>query len=494
MARENQGLQIALIVSVMLTIILGGTTYYFYRQFDEANNKAAFNAAEKAKADTAKNDISRELNDLKKKVIGVSETEKVDTIMNTTFKDDMTKYAGSYPEEDRVYRRVVEKMQGTINDKNAELAASKLETQKLSDQIKVFEAAKQQQIDDFQKARDAASQDLANERTKFNSESERIHQDQSKLENDMQTVRKDAAAEKAKAEAKAAEDAALVTKVKQVNQMQSEQIERFTATKIDSFDGQIVWTDQALGRVWINLGRADSLPRQITFSVYPQDTTDLTAAGAKKASIEVTQIVSDHLAEARVIEDNIPNPIVPGDKIYTPLWAPGEKKHFALAGFMDILGDGKSHLQTVMDLIKMNDGVVDAYIDETAKPPKVVGAIGVNTRFLVLGEAPDEKGVPAMHDAFTKIQRSASQYGVQTLQLGDLLQRMGWKNETPVIHYGVGANPKDFAAKPEEGAPTKSSGVVSDIFKPRRPPGSLPEGTRSTAPSTSPPSAYQRIR
>ena len=32
MARENQGLQIALIIFVMLTIILGVTTYLFFRQ------------------------------------------------------------------------------------------------------------------------------------------------------------------------------------------------------------------------------------------------------------------------------------------------------------------------------------------------------------------------------------------------------------------------------------------------------------------------------
>ena len=114
----------------------------------------------------------------------------------------MNKYGGSYPEEDRVYRRVLEKMQGTIDDKNAELAATKLEAQQLADQIKVFEASKQQQIDDFQKARDAASQDLANERTKFNSESERIHQDETKLEDRHADRPQGATAEKAKAEAK----------------------------------------------------------------------------------------------------------------------------------------------------------------------------------------------------------------------------------------------------------------------------------------------------
>ena len=40
MARENQGLQIALIIFVMLTIILGVTTFIFYRQYEEAAIKA----------------------------------------------------------------------------------------------------------------------------------------------------------------------------------------------------------------------------------------------------------------------------------------------------------------------------------------------------------------------------------------------------------------------------------------------------------------------
>ena len=36
MARENQGLQIALIVFVMLTILLGVTTYLGFRQYNDA--------------------------------------------------------------------------------------------------------------------------------------------------------------------------------------------------------------------------------------------------------------------------------------------------------------------------------------------------------------------------------------------------------------------------------------------------------------------------
>ena len=40
MARENQGLQVALIIFFMLTIILGVTTFIFFRQYEEADKKA----------------------------------------------------------------------------------------------------------------------------------------------------------------------------------------------------------------------------------------------------------------------------------------------------------------------------------------------------------------------------------------------------------------------------------------------------------------------
>ena len=53
MARENQGLQIALILSVMLTIVFMVTTFIFVRQYQEAAAKSQTDLEEKTKADTA---------------------------------------------------------------------------------------------------------------------------------------------------------------------------------------------------------------------------------------------------------------------------------------------------------------------------------------------------------------------------------------------------------------------------------------------------------
>ena len=110
MARENQGLQIALIVFVMLTIVLGVTSYLFYRQYDEADGKAKANLA-KANEATRRADKNEEDINTLKKLVGVATTDKVDTIATTIFSEDMQKYGGSYPEEARFYRPLLEKMQ-----------------------------------------------------------------------------------------------------------------------------------------------------------------------------------------------------------------------------------------------------------------------------------------------------------------------------------------------------------------------------------------------
>ena len=78
------------------------------------------------------------------------------------------------------------------------------------------------------------------------------------------------------------------------------------------------------GIVWINVGRADGLQPLMTFSVYPDDISDL-SKGAVKGSVEVTKILGDHMAEARITDDTITDPFMPGDKIDTSLWSPGEQ-------------------------------------------------------------------------------------------------------------------------------------------------------------------------
>ena len=116
MARENQGLQIGLISCVMLTIILAVTTYLFYRQYDEAATKAKSAAEESSKslADARKN--ADEANELKR-MIGVATSENIESL-KVIFAEDKKKFGSLYPEQNRYYRPLLEKMSKTIKDRN----------------------------------------------------------------------------------------------------------------------------------------------------------------------------------------------------------------------------------------------------------------------------------------------------------------------------------------------------------------------------------------
>jgi hypothetical protein len=472
MARENQGLQIALIVFVMLAIILGVTTYLFFRQYEEADIKATKNAADADKATKQALKSDEETAELRR-LIGAAKTDKVDAITTTLFAEDMKKFGGSYPEDSRFYHPLLEKLAKTVDDKNTELDKAKAQIAKLEADFATREAGKQPQIDEFKKAADEASKDRDSERAKYKSERDRIAQQEIKLRADFENARKDSAASMLKIEQKFQDAIAQMQKLLRINKGLSDRQQELTAQKFEIPSGEVRWVNQHTGTAWINLGRADALQRQVTFGVYQADVSDLTTGG-RKASVEVTQVLGDHLAEVRVFDDKLADPIMPGDKIYTPVWTAGEKRHFALAGFMDIRGNGKNDLQMVKDLITMNGGVIDCFLDEKGKK---VGDMTVNTRYLVFGQAPSEKSQPAMTAGVTKMVNEAEKFGVQKIQLNDLIQRMGWKNPSPVVGFGRGANPKDFAAKPDETGQRTSTGNHTDSYEPRQPPARAPSSS-----------------
>jgi hypothetical protein len=467
MARENQGLQIALIVFVMLAIILGVTTYLCFRKWDDADKaKEVANAAAGKKEADARN--ATEAAEALKTMIGVAKTEDILTIKDT-FKKDMDRYGVAYPEQDRLYRSLLEKMYNTINQKSTDLTDAKAEIPKREDEYKKGLDAKEAQVTEFRNSRDAANADLDSERTKFQTDVARIAGEKTRLQESLQTARKEAKErlDKINEDLKVAEEKRKSLEGR--NEDQAVMIERFKGgLMVGEANGEITWVDQRNGTVWINLGRDDGLMRQVTFSVYPFDITDMTAPGANKGKIEVTEILGPHLAQARITQDEIPRPILIKDKIYTPLWCPGERRHFALAGLMDLDGDGRSDLEMLKSIIAANGGVVDCYIDDAGKPH---GELTPNTNSLILGKRPTDKEADArMVEAFTKVLKEADQLRLAKVQLADLLQRMGWRNTSPVIRYGRGANPNDFRPTPEGGVTKKSIGRVTDIFEKRQPP------------------------
>ncbi|MHC4399694.1 MAG: hypothetical protein ACYTG0_08445 [Planctomycetota bacterium] len=476
MARESQWLQIWLIVFVMLTIILGVTTFLFWKQYEKKAEEAASAVAAKETADQSETKAQGEMNRIKQDFLGQPPTATIDTCQEEFNKDKET-FGVAYPGQNWNYHTGLSHLYDVIENKNQSLAAA-LESK----------AAVEAQVAAMKKSFDT---DLAKQTQRADASGDNLVKEQAAYQDSLQKNRvvtnqvQDVLATSEEARKKIEEDLkkqlqdlqSEMNDVSDVNKQLIQDIEKGRRPVFELSDGKVVRVDQRHGIVWLNLGRADALSRQTTFSVYPAETNDVTKA-VGKAKIEVTQVLGDHLAEARITEDDIANPIMPGDLIHTMVWAPGEKEHFALLTGMDIDGDGRSDLDLIRNIISMNGGVVDCYINELDENFPREGAMTVKTRYLVEGDEPDVDSTEEIRaKTMLKIQAhsdmitDAENLGLRKIQLRELLARMGWKRQTSVIQLGVGAPVEQFKPLPPEGGPRESSGAVSPLFQPRRPPG-----------------------
>jgi len=241
-------------------------------------------------------------------------------------------------------------------------------------------------------------------------------------------------------------------------------------------DGRIVSVNQRVGVVWINVGSADGLRPKMTFKVFSVDENDAHLSESK-GSIEVTRILRDHWAEARITHDDSLDPILPQDKIYSPLWAPGRHEHVALAGLIDIDGDGQSDLEQMKQIIAVNGGVIDAEMleDGTTK-----GEITLNTRFLISGE---EKEITATGDRLTdpsnekkttasgELEARARRLGVTSIPVDKFLDHIGWRPAERTVGLGEHASGVQFPPRPPVKAdPSSSRTITTPSFKRRSPP------------------------
>jgi hypothetical protein len=221
--------------------------------------------------------------------------------------------------------------------------------------------------------------------------------------------------------------------------------------------------------VWIDLGEADQLRPQISFSVFGADDSDPMKA-VKKGSIEVTRILGAHMAEGQITHDDSTKPLLPGDKIYSQVWDRGRKVGFAITGLIDFNGDGKSELNQLKTIIKINNGRVDSVLEDDGK---VTGDMTVHTRYLILGKRPsDPRRVENFRKAWDDMSKQADELGVETVTLDEFLNLMGWQPDSAVVKLGSGAKPEDFKARPIDSTRLPRSGrsaASKSMFRRRTP-------------------------
>lgn len=451
--RENTGLQIALILFVMITVALAVTTYVYWDSANTSQKETDAAKGQLAALDKKLTEKDDEVTKLRSWLGYKITTEGGPVVadMEKNYKKDMAQFGDGWAEgEARNYRTLPDYFSRELVNVNKALVTA---TQDKTALVAQLDAARTQETTNTAKYKDeqvAANVDYSKQVVDFKTRREEVVGQLDDITNKLDNTSKEVATIKA---TKDKEIDGLHQKIAKIDQQRNMVMEKLDlvqnkGTITEQPDGQVTWVSQEGGTVYVNLGSADALRRSTTFTVYEAGTVNL-ANAEPKASLEITTIRGPHLSEARIVQDSLSNPILSSDVIFSPVWNPGQKTHFALIGFMDVDGDGKSDRALVRSLILQNGGEIDAEVtDEGSRK----GKLSINTRFLVQGERANEKSSAEALQASSQMLKEADELGIEKISVERLLSDMGWRGSERTVSASSGATGGGFKPQPKEAA------------------------------------------
>lgn len=489
---ESKGIIITLVFFVLLSIGLGVLSYYGYNEQAELKQKAEDLKNKELKTMEAERDyhrgLARQLKDYlgvlpptERKALGqdrktiqpkLEKTDKdiVDTLDRTRGwqPDPVNQSKLDYAAEAAQLTAAKTKLETDVRDLTlkanaAAVAAAKagteLEAEKTNNRNAMIALA-----DKVNKEADAKYSQRIGQLENQVGELSKKAGDFEKLANDNQIKIDKLEAERNAAEKKQ-QDAAKLN-VKRVDLLSAEQPR-----------GEVFAVDRVGDSVTLKLESTRNLPLQQTFSVRAVGPTGKALPNVK-ASLQVTRVVDEHLARARVTEVKDPgrDPIMRGDQVFTLGWNPNVRQHVAIAGVIDITGGSKEGIaflvrNPVEGMRKVDDFrrslerqgmIVDAYLD--LRDMKVKGQVTIETDYLIVGEYPenvisgigrekDDKDKVTVSDAVGAITKDATTKGVTIVPIRKFLAMSGYKLPHMPSEDAVGTDYRSPAPAPSTPAP-----------------------------------------
>ena len=427
--RENQGLHIGLIVMVVVSVLLLGLTYYFWSNSDTLKKDLEAKNSELAQARSAQSTASNE-NVRYREMIGVSGDASLESV-EAQFQQEAGSILSSYPEADRSFLEGLKNLRGALFDTKKQVDDLTKQVESLTTRLDAVRTEEAARVEEATNAQRAAVDDLAKERAAFEkaraehlATTDQLNDQLNKLRSEVQDAQNRSRQEVA--QAKNGQDRLTI----QLDRMRT-QLDEYRKETFDVADGLISYYNARTDLVTINRGSEDGLRARTSFGVFDQSDNNM-ARAAKKGTIEVQRILGPHLAEARVIEDSAANPIIAGDLIYTPLWAPGGRLHFGIVGFIDLDGDGQDDREMLRQMIRSSGGVIDA---EDNVDSQGAGELSLQTRYLIVGDqhrSDASEGVRVQLQQrqvrrYSELVRQAGELGIERITVQQVVNYLGYK-------------------------------------------------------------------
>ncbi|HEY7326035.1 MAG TPA: hypothetical protein VH592_00240 [Gemmataceae bacterium] len=468
---SKQGLIITVVIAFLLVICLGVTTYFGYSEQDKLVKDAK---EAKQKEDTFKSerdyykaqammyrsymgmsegmDGADTLGTLKGQLdgsLGQSNKDKAD--VTKTLKALESKYGwnGNQPKETlegtistlrTQYENLANKNKKTEDD----LKKAKLDLQKREEDLaaarKDFDDNLKKLTENFKSDFTKSDEQLSNFRTSVEALSQQREKEKTDAEQSKKTL-----------EATVARKDREISDLKKLVQRKDDELASIHAKSPETpanmrTDWKITHMDPRGTNPYISLGSDDRVKPRLTFNIHGVG-ADGRPSPQPKGTLEVVKVLGPHLSQARITSVKNPNrdPVVVNDVIYNASWNPNIKKHVAIAGIIDLTGDGRDSLAEFIRNLEQQNIVVDAYVDP--KDGSVKGQLTYQTDYLILGGASDRAYSSSSDETDKRVlegrkqmQEEAKKYGVPVKSLLSYLEMIGY----PLPHATREAAPSRY--------------------------------------------------
>ena len=459
---RNSGVVITNLVFMILALILGTVSYFLFNNVSEKKQEIA--AAQKALSD-AKSENSAMTSDfakLKAKLgyEDVADAKELDATMAKDIADALGK-----TEANATYRDVIvtlgENLADKVKEYNENYVAQRaeanrvaaLETKKTEAQKGVFDEKSSVIDKDHTASLDAKSKNKQDLQASFDEQGADLNRLKDETKKEIAVAKQETADFKESKE-----------KFAKINEELSARVDELSNASYERADAEILYADQVLKLVRLNVGACDGVRPLTTFNVFAPDTLDMTDASAK-GSVQVVRTIGEHMCEAKILEDEMSNPVQRGDLVYTPLWRPGEVMRYALDYHLDINGDGFSDLNEVITLIRTSGAEVAAYIDDDGKiqnedqiGPDVYRVVTSGKSISDLLEkdySKDDATKEKIANDEVNFLKAFEEAKVPSIELKEFLEKIGYKETAGITRY-----------REEGGVSLQENGVGSQIVSP----------------------------
>jgi hypothetical protein len=455
---RQRNLIIALVVFVILTIGLGVTTYIGFAGQKELDDKLKDAENNKLKAMTKSRDWEQLQALTLKSYLGAPLTKEEQEALaqkygtaaqeaNEPYQNLLKTLAEKNFKWDDAKRQPKETLLARIDGLETQIRNMKEQQAKEADQFKRTRDKLEADLKASEGARETAEKTLADTKTQLadtikskSKEFDALTKKNEEITDENDNLKKKAEQDKDKSK----KEYDTLLKKNKATEISFQRL-KDQVTPVNVFDthqakGKIVDLDRRGSTAYIDLGSADNVKPQLTFSVFAASPGGK-AQGERKGAVEVIRVLQPHLSLARVIDLRDPgrDPVVAGDLLFNPAWQPGQREHVALTGIIDLTGEGHDDTGELIRNLERQGITVDAYLDLKDMAIKGDG-ITQQTGFLILGEQPEisdafatGEGVQGTNrkkellEKMSEMRADAASKGVAVIPLRRFLSLVGYK-------------------------------------------------------------------